>query len=173
MDLALSQKHEWQHPWVVNWTQWLLNSYRYWTGKDLIDRTGNELIQCERLFLAPFVVVSHDTRPDPYLNYGNHAALQLWEMDWNTLRNTPSRLTAEPMNQQDRARMLKKATELGIIPDYRGIRISQTGHRFLIEHATVWNVQDKTKTLCGQAATFDTWSKLPLSGPDHDPLCNP
>ena len=64
--------------------------------------------QSERLFFAPFVVVSHDSQSDPHLNYGNHRALALWEMDWEELRNTPSRLTAEPMNRAERARMRRE-----------------------------------------------------------------
>ena len=168
----MSRKRGWQTPTLLAWTQFLLNSYRHWTGKDLIDRSGTEIAQSERLFSAPFVVVSHDNRSDPHLNYGNQCALALWEMDWEELRNTPSRLTAEPMNQAERARMLDQAARRGIITDYRGIRISRTGRRFLVEQATVWNVLDEASTLCGQAAMFSTWTWLPIDKAGGDPLCN-
>jgi len=158
-------------PPLLAWTQLLLNSYRYWTGKDLIDREGTPFVQSTRLFFVPFVVVSHDNQPDPHLNYGNQCALALWEMEWEDLQHTPSRLTAEPMNQAERAHMLQQAANQGIITDYRGIRIARSGRRFLVEHATVWNVLDQTSTPCGQAAMFSTWSPLPLNEPGRDPHC--
>jgi len=169
--LPLKKPPVWQNPWVVTWTQFLLNSYRQWTGNDLIDREGDEVMQSERLFVIPFVVVSHGTQPDPLLNYGNHCALTLWEMDWDGLRTTPSRLTAEPINQEERARMLREASQKGIITDYRGIRISRTGRRFSVEHAVVWNVLNGNGRHCGQAATFSTWKELPIESRGI-PLCN-
>lgn len=171
-DDIVKRQHWWQTPSLLAWTQLLLNSYCHWTGKDLIDRGGTEMDQSERLFFAPFVVVSHDSQSDPHLNYGNHRALALWEMDWEKLRNTPSRLTAEPMNRAERARMLEQAANRGFITDYRGIRISRTGRRFLVEQATVWNVLDATSTPCGQAAMFSNWTQMPIGEPERDPLCN-
>ncbi len=165
------EPHWWQMPSLLIWAQLLLNSYCHWTGKDLIDRDGEPIAQSTRLFFAPFVVVSHDNQPDPHLNYGNQCALTLWEMEGENLHNTPSRLTAEPMNQAERARMLGHAASQGIIHDYRGIRIARTGRRFFVEHATVWNVLDETAIPCGQAAMFSTWTRLPLIEPERDPHC--
>lgn len=45
--------------------------------------------------------------------------------------------------------------------DYSGVRIAQTGQRFLIEQATVWNLTDKESQLCGQAAMFQEWLSVP------------
>jgi len=50
---------------------------------------------------------------------------------------------------------------VGPVDDYSGIRISQSGRRFRIEQAIVWNLIDAAGHLCGQAATFDTWTPLP------------
>jgi hypothetical protein len=97
------------------------------------------------------VVVSHDTQADPHLNYGNQQALDLWELSWAQLTSTPSRLTAEPMNRDERARMLAVAEKQGYYSGYRGIRISSTGKRFLVEDATVWNVVDGQGIRVGQA----------------------
>ena len=130
-------------PDLVRWTQWLLDSYRDWTGKELLSREGTEEKQAASLFAAPFVVVSHGMEEDPILNYGNQQALTLWEVTWEELTRTPSRLTAEPVNRAERERMLEQAAEQGYIDDYRGIRISRTGRRFLVESATVWNVHDR------------------------------
>ncbi|HWL08664.1 MAG TPA: MEKHLA domain-containing protein, partial [Planctomicrobium sp.] len=84
--------------WIAH-TQLLLDSYRRYLGIELISRDGSAEEQAERLFQAPFVVVSHGTQSDPVLNYGNQTAITLWEMDVETLTQTPSRYTAEPMHR--------------------------------------------------------------------------
>ena len=76
------------------------------------------------------------------------------------MRIGPSRLTAEPMHRDERAEMLRRTSRDGYIDDYRGVRISTTGRRFLIERATVWNVLDTAGQPAGQAATFSDWSTL-------------
>ena len=88
----------WQDDNWIEHTQILLNSYRQFLGDELIARDGSPTEQSQALFEAPFVVVSHGTQADPILNYGNQVALNLWEMDLETLLQTPSRMTAEPMN---------------------------------------------------------------------------
>ncbi|MDP3092595.1 MAG: MEKHLA domain-containing protein [Nitrospira sp.] len=148
------------HRFLVTWSQLLLDSFRRWTGRDLLIRTGTPDAQAQALFAAPFVVVSHDTQTDPMLNYGNRQALDLWELSWAQLTSTPSRLTAEAMNRDERARMLAAAERQGYYSGYRGIRISSTGKRFLVEDATVWNVVDDRGIRAGQAATFARWTMM-------------
>ncbi|MEQ1792657.1 MAG: MEKHLA domain-containing protein [Nitrospira sp.] len=148
------------YPFIVAWSQLLLDSFHRWTGRDVLARTGSPEEQARALFAAPFVVVSHGTESDPILNYGNQLALGLWELSWAQLTSTPSRLTAEPMNQAERARMLAVAEAQGYFSGYRGVRISSTGKRFLIEEATVWNVVDGQGIRVGQAATFARWTPV-------------
>jgi hypothetical protein len=148
--------------WVRH-TQVLLDSFRHWLKRDLISRDGSFVDQARRLFEAPFVVVSHGTQRDPILNYGNRTALTLWELDVESLRQTPSRLTAEPVHRDERARLLERTTRDGYVDDYSGIRISGTGKRFRIDRAIVWNLLDGRGNYAGQAATFSTWT--PLDGP--------
>lgn len=150
----------WQKPWVVEWTQYLLDSYVRLINQELITREGTTQEQAERLYKISFIVASHGRQDDPILNYGNHAALRLWEMDWDQFAQTPSRLTAEPVNREERARMLEQAKTYGYISDYRGIRISSSGKRFLVEKATVWNIKKSDGTTLGQAATFSDWTFL-------------
>lgn len=151
-------------PWEEqNWipqTQILLNSYAQFVGEELLDRSGSEDEQEQRLFEAPFVVVSHGTQDDPILNYGNATALQLWRISIPVLLKTPSRLTAEAMHRDERARLLERTTRDGFVDDYRGVRIATTGKRFLIDRATVWNLVDETGERVGQAATFSEWTFL-------------
>lgn len=144
----------------IEYTQLLLNSYATWLGKHLVPRDGSPEDQAIRLFEAPFVVVAHDTQPDPLLCYANRTALALWEMDLPTLLRTPSRVTAEPLHRDERARLLAKTTRDGYVDDYRGIRISSTGRRFEIECAVVWNLVDAHGEYRGQAATFAHWTRL-------------
>jgi len=151
----------WLDPAVVHWTQRLLDSYRHWIGRDLVERTGDPEFQARTLFESPLVVVSHGTEVDPVLNYGNRTALDLWEMSWEQLIRTPSRLTAEPVNRAEREWMLEQARVRGFIDTYRGIRVSGTGRRFLVENALIWNVLDAGYQRIGQAATFSHWTRLP------------
>ena len=150
----------WRRPCVIEWTQDVLDSYAGLVKKELISREGTPVEQTERLFKCSFVVASHGLQDDPILNYGNQTALDLWEMDWERFTQTPSRLTAEPMNREARARMLEQAKTQGYISDYQGIRISGSGKRFLVERATVWNIHKPDGTLLGQAAAFADWTYL-------------
>ena len=150
----------WTEPRIVEWSQLLLDSYRHWIGKDLIERTPNAKQQARLLFEASFVVVSHGAEPDPILNYGNQTALDLWELSWDQFIKTPSRLTAEPDDRAERGSMLERAKLNGYFDGYRGVRISSTGRRFLVEQALIWNVIDPAGSPIGQAATFSQWSNV-------------
>ncbi|KPV57680.1 MEKHLA domain-containing protein [Paenibacillus sp. A3] len=132
----------------------LVRSYRRLTGNELLPGPENSGSLAERLFLSPIVVLSHGTETDPVLNYGNQAALHLWEMDWETFTRTPSRYTAEEMERTQREQLLKKVQEQGYADDYTGIRISRSGRRFYIKKATVWNITDEDGRYTGQAACF-------------------
>jgi hypothetical protein len=65
------------------------------------------------------------------------------------------------MHRDERARLLERTRRDGYVDDYAGIRVSQSGRRFRIEQAIVWNLIDAAGQLRGQAATFDTWTPLP------------
>jgi len=158
--MTARKAERWADPAVIQWSQLLLDSFRHWLGRDLIERKGSQEEQARALYHASFVVVSHGMETDPILNYGNKIALDLWELDWERYSKTPSRLTAEPVNQAERARMLARARENGFIDDYKGVRISGTGKRFSVEQAIVWNVVDERGKQQGQAATFSRWTFL-------------
>ena len=158
-----------EQPWLDNnWvahTQIMLNSFRRFTGHDLIERCNDPMTEARAVYEAPFVVVSHATQADPILNYGNRTALDLWETDIPTLTSMPSRLTAEPMHRDERAQLMARAAKDGFVDDYRGIRISSTGKRFLIEQALIWNLVDEHGVHLGQAATFSDWKPLSTDAP--------
>ena len=150
----------WKTDRVMAQTACLARSLKHWTGRELLPGVGALEDLARAVFQAPFVVVSHGTQADPILNYGNRAALTLWEMSWEELTRTPSRLTAEAPGREERARLLEIVTQRGFIDDYAGIRISITGRRFRIRRATVWNLLTEDGKPCGQAAMFDRWEYL-------------
>lgn len=152
-------------PAEVSREQWaeltarLLDSYRRWTGSDLIPRHSPDQDLLD-LWEAPRVVVAHGTQSDPQMIYGNLTALKLWEMQPNEFLGMPSRLTAEPVHRDERQRLLDRTRQFGFVDDYRGIRISKSGKRFVIEQAILWMVVDGDGNTIGQAATFDRWTPL-------------
>jgi hypothetical protein len=150
----------WTNPTVIAQTQLIARSLQHWTNRDLLPEKFSPAEFAEKVFNAPFVLVSHGTEADPVLNYGNATALKLWEMSWDELTRTPSRLTAESPNREERARLLAAVTQHGFIDDYSGIRISKNGRRFRIAQATVWNLLDERGNNAGQAAMFSHWEFL-------------
>jgi len=144
----------------VEHTERLRRTFHTLTGHPLIDPMLSPDAAAEALFYAPFVVLSHNTAPDPLLTYGNRTALELFALTWEELIQMPSRYTAEAPNRAERARLLAEVTARGYINDYSGVRIARTGQRFLIERATVWNLTDETGQRCGQAAMFREWRPL-------------
>ena len=150
----------WQSESVIVQIQTIARSLKHFTNRDLLPENFSPAEFAEKVFHAPFVLVSHGTEADPVLNYGNASALALWEMSWAELTCTPSRLTAEAPNREERARLLEMVRIHGFIDDYSGIRISKSGRRFRIAQATVWNLISEDSQSCGQAALFSHWEFL-------------
>jgi hypothetical protein len=156
----LNMQAIWKNTAVVAQTQIIARSLKHWTGRELLPGNFSAAELADKVFHTPFVLVSHGTEADPVLNYGNATALALWEMAWEELTRTPSRLTAEAPNREERARLLATVTARGFIDDYSGVRISKTGRHFKISRATVWNLLTEDDQPCGQAAMFGEWEFL-------------
>ena len=138
----------------------ILSSFLRMTGRHLVDPGLAGKDRYRTLFEALFCVVSHNTEADPVFNYGNKAALDLFEMNWADFTRLPSRHSAEEQNREEREKLLACVTEYGFIEDYKGVRVSATGKRFLVEDSIVWNMLDENGTYRGQAAVLYKWSKL-------------
>lgn len=149
-------------PYAVELVLALLASHRHLLGIDLLPVVPGEAADrtAARLYAAPFVVLAHDHSPDPRFTYANLAAQRLFERRWDEFVGLPSRLSAEAPAREERERLLERVTRQGYIDDYAGVRISATGRRFRIEHATVWNLVDAAGRPIGQAATFADWSDV-------------
>jgi len=152
----------WQDPAVVRHVDRLCASFRQVVGRSLgnLPEDLEPIERSRRLFHAPFVVVSHGTQADPIFNYANQRAIDLWEFSWAEFVQLPSRLSAEPVNREERAKMLAEAADRGYINNYQGIRISKTGRRFRILDGLIWNLTDDHGQPSGQAATFEQISSL-------------
>lgn len=154
----------WQAEEIIDHSQRLVSSFQYWTGKSLlanfspIPKTPKAIAQ--QLFYAPFVLLSHGIEDDPVFNYGNRLALKLWEIDWQDFIGMPSRLTAEPVVQTEREKLLAETREKGFMNNYQGVRISSQGKKFFVVNAIIWNVIDDQKVHCGQAAMFSEYRFL-------------
>lgn len=130
-------------------------SLKHWTGCGLIEEEQDSVAAARRIYFAPFALLSHGTEADPLINYANHAAQQMFEMKWHEIIGMPSRLTAESGEQPEREALLKQVAEQGFTDNYSGLRITKSGKRFHIQHATVWNLLDDAGDYCGQAAMFN------------------
>jgi PAS domain-containing protein len=142
-------------------TRLILSNYRRLFGRDLVEiQPGEDEVQ--KLFDAPFAVLSALGRfgTDHVFNYANRQALGLFEYAWDELMGKPSSASAEPVHRDERRRLLDEVGKHGFIENYSGIRISQTGRRFRIEKATVFNLLDEESTYVGQSATFADWERL-------------
>lgn len=135
----------------------LHSSFRHYLGRDLGGLAWEGENTAQALDAAPFVLLSHNTAADPIFTYGNKKALELFEMDWETLTHLPSRYSAEPLAREEREHLLQTVNRQGYIDNYAGVRISSTGRRFLIRQAIVWNLLDVNGHYAGQAACFDDW----------------
>ena len=138
----------------------MCRSYQALTGRQLLGGDVTDREVAGRLYVAPFVVLSHDTAPDPVFNYANRMAQELFEMAWDEMTTLPSRYSAELPDQAERASYLQRVKQHGFIENYSGIRITKTGKRFRIEQAVVWNLIESSGNYRGQAATFGHWEWL-------------
>lgn len=133
----------------------IVESYQRLTGKPLIPAVPSDTDELRSaLWEAPRAIVAHGTEADPIFFYGNRLALQLFEMSEVEFARLPSRLSAEPMAQEARVKLLEKVTQQGYVDNYSGMRIAKSGRRFMITDTTVWNLLDETGIYHGQAAVF-------------------
>ncbi len=145
-------------PALVAGTALIVESFARLLQRQLLAATEADVFTA--LWSAPRVVLAHGTQADPIFFYGNRMALELFEMDFASFTQLPSRFSAEPMERDARERFLQQVNRDGYIDDYAGVRVSSTGKRFLIQQAVVWNLADRSGVVHGQAATFESWKVL-------------
>jgi hypothetical protein len=136
----------------------IVTSYTHVVGGHLIPPESVDIV--EALMNAPLVVLCHDGGSDPRFIYANVSAAHLWRLDLHEMIGMPSRLSAPPESRAERSRMLARAARDGIVRRYAGERVASDGTRFVIEGATLWNV-DLPEGGTGQAVAFDSFYELP------------
>jgi MEKHLA domain len=131
----------------------LTRTYRRLLGEDLVPpgMTGPE--GARWLYeSAPFMLLAHNTESDPVFIYGNKAAQQRFEYEWDELIQLPSRLSAAAPDRNERGTFIERVTNDGCARDYRGIRIAKSGKPFWIEQARLWQLVDDDGRHHGLAA---------------------
>ncbi|WP_080409267.1 MEKHLA domain-containing protein [Burkholderia ubonensis] len=103
---------------------------------------------------APFAVLAHNADPDPHFIYANRAAQRRFEYSWDEITRMPSRLSAEAQNRDERQQFLARVERLGYESGYKGVGITKSGRRFMIEEATLWQLIDADGKLHGQAVVI-------------------
>lgn len=151
--MSNNQQLPWQQDAIIRHIQLVLQSYKHWTGNDLVNMSDSPEEIAQQIFEAPFVLVSHGTEADPIFNYGNREALKTWELSWEEFTKMPSRQTAEEVVQEERNRLLQE-TEAKGFSNFSGVRITSTGKRFQIKNGIIWNLVDERNQYCGQAAIY-------------------
>lgn len=137
------------------------NSYKTFFGESLVPADITESAAAAHWLYedAPFAVLAHNTDADPTFVYGNLAAQRRFGYTWEELTSLRSRYSAELPNREERQQLLDRVARDGYAQDYRGIRITKTGERFMIEDATLWQLIDVHGRIHGQAVkilkTFD------------------
>ena len=137
----------------------LMQSYQHWLQQPLVEPSAGA-DEVTAIMHCQYAIASHqmpeiaDANSEARFNFANLAALSLFKMRPEQIMGLPSRYSAEPMLQEDRAQFLQRVEQHGYVQDYAGIRIAHDGSRFEIQGATVWNVFDPQQPelgLLGQA----------------------
>jgi hypothetical protein len=160
MDLIDNANSPWRQAALIEHARLLAQSFQRCAGRPLADLPTDAIKAAERLYHAPFVLLSHGTETDPLFNYANLSAQKLWDLGWREFVGMPSRKSAEVAERAERSAALSHALDGGIVEGYSGVRISASGRRFMIEDGLIWNVRDDQGVLQGQAATFSIWRYL-------------
>lgn len=126
--MSSNTEFPWQQPNVCRHSQRLILSFQHLLGRPLIasDDDDQPLQIAQRLFEAPFVLISHGIEADPIFNYGNRRALEFWQMNWDEFVRMPSRKTAEPVEPEERDRLLAQTQTVGFC-HFQAVRITPTG----------------------------------------------
>lgn len=146
---------------IIEWGILILGSHRGMMGDDLPVHGADSQEQAQWLYdSAPYAVLAHNTFKDPMFVYANRTAQTCFGYSLEEFCALPSRLSAEPINREERQSILECVARDGFVTGYRGVRISKQGRRFWIENGFIWQVRDEAGRLHGQAATFSAWKDI-------------
>lgn len=150
----------WSDPKIIYHTRLMLETYRKWTGKDLLEEYLDDASNSFLLYHAPFAVISHGVEEDPVFNYANLKAQEVWKMTWEDFTVMPLRLTIEETGTIQRQKYLEEVQQKGFIENESCIRVSGNSGRFRVQDLTLWNLEDGQGMFHGQAAMFTRSEKV-------------
>ena len=140
----------------------LLESHQRAFSRPLIasaqpSRSDSKRLLCQNLFACGFPVLAHGAEPRSKAQLRQRCGPAAVGNHWDELIGMPSRLTAPETERAERSSALGQAKRLDAVQNYRGIRISRKGRRFMINKARIWTLWDAEERVCGQAACFSDW----------------
>jgi hypothetical protein len=138
----------------------LAGSFARLVGRPLVDERLGAASAAWLYGEAPFVVVAHNTDPDPRFVYANRAAQACFGYGWDEFVTLPSRFSAEAELQEKRQAVLDAVARDGFVTGYGGIRVARSGRRFRISDTIIWQLIDEAGAVRGQAATFAEWEDV-------------
>ncbi|KAK3252267.1 hypothetical protein CYMTET_38430 [Cymbomonas tetramitiformis] len=136
----------------------LIETYKKATGEPLL--TGLDISTAAKaLYEADFLLLSHGSGDNPHFDYANKKALEVFEMTWAQMQETPSSKSAADAAeiQEDRRRALAQAETDGVCKGYSGLRVSTSGREFRIEDGVIWTLLGADDQKVGQAAFVPKW----------------
>jgi MEKHLA domain len=102
-----------------------------------------------------FGILSHGIQEDPIYNYGNCAALQLFEQTLETLCQTPSRYSTVESLMEDRQQLIQNIRQMGYGTITNAVRTTSRGKLFVIPTIWIWHVYHDDGRRIGLAALYD------------------
>lgn len=122
--------------------------------------TPEELDQNER-----FGILSHGTQQDPIYNYGNWAALTLFDYSLEELCQTPSRYSTVESLMDDREKLIQQINDVGYGTISDAVRQTTNGSLFVIQKIWIWHVYHPDGRRIGLAALYDRARVEDYAGP--------
>jgi hypothetical protein len=136
----------------------LIESYRSLLGTSLLPAAVSRDEAPRWLYEeAPMCVLGHSGGADPIFNYANRAAQACFEYSWTEFVSLPSRLSAAPVDRDERQRLFDIVARDRFATGYRGLRVARSGRKFWIEDVVIWQVSDADGIVQGEAAAFPHW----------------
>ncbi|CAB9507466.1 MEKHLA domain-containing protein [Seminavis robusta] len=122
--------------------------------------TAEQLDQNKR-----FGILSHGIQEDPIYNYGNAAALELFDNTIEDLCQTPSRYSTVESLMDDREQLIQSINTFGHGTIRDATRRTTKEKLFVIATIWIWHVFDDNGTRIGLAALYDRAQVTDYTGP--------
>ncbi len=162
---ASTEEDEGEAPWADEVSTLLLGlvsiSHKKYLAKPVLEPEPSEEQRAAAFWEVPFVLMVHDDSEQCLLEYGNKAALALFEMEYLDFFGTSSFAIVAPDEtvQQDWIWAMRDVEErfekYTVVPKLR--MMSSTGRPFVAKDVLVFRVDSLEDEPIGQAVMFSKW----------------